>query len=145
MIKFYLLAFTFCLFSSPIYSQTPLTTLMDEQDFIELSPPPAFSFKKGSVKKYLENNRRYISFTGTTALPPYFSKNAEYVFKPVWAPDPKLSMGRWVWDYQIDCDELTFDRENDQVGWRSVRWDPTAIAASAIFCPLALWEKLPSR
>jgi hypothetical protein len=129
----------------PGFSQTPLAPINDESKFIQLNPPPPYSYKEGSVKRYTENNRRYVGFEGTTLIPPYFRKDAEFVNKPIWVADPVLSMGRWAWDYVIDCDEQSFDRKNDQVGWRSVRWDPTATAAFALFCPLAKWETLTIR
>ncbi len=133
---------SFLLLPVPSIAQTPLTNDTEEKSFIELSPPPTYSYKKGSVRRYTENSRRFVFFEGTTLIPPYFSKNAEYAYKPIWSPDPKLSVGRWLWEYRIDCDDLTFDRSFDQVGWRSVRWDPTAMAASALFCPVKEWEKL---
>lgn len=129
----------------PVFSQTPMTAPSDESRFIQLNPPPPYSFKEGSVRRYIENERRYIVFEGTTLIPPYFRKDAESVFKPIWSPDPILSAGRWVWTYKIDCEELSFDRANDQVGWRSVRWDPTAMAASDLFCPKNKWDALPQR
>ena len=129
----------------PVLSQTPMTAPSEDSEFIKLSPPPPYSYKNGSVKRYIENERRYIIFEGTTLIPPYFRKDAEYVFKPIWSPDPKLSTGRWVWTYRIDCEELSFDRENDQVGWRSVRWDPTAMSASELFCPKSKWNLLPQK
>jgi hypothetical protein len=129
----------------PASGSTPITSPPEESRFIPLSPPPAYSYMEGTVRKFTENGRRYIIFVGTTLIPPYFKKDAEYVFKPIWSPDPKLSTGRWVWDYKIDCDEQMFDRDNDQVGWRSVRWDPTAMAASDLFCPPSKWESLQSR
>ena len=135
----------FCIVALPASSQTPMTAPSEESRFIQLNPPPPYSYKEGSVKRYTENERRYIIFEGTTMIPPYFKKDAEYVFKPIWSPDPKLSTGRWVWTYKIDCEELFFDRENDQVGWRSVRWDPTAMAASDLFCSKSRWDMLPQK
>jgi hypothetical protein len=129
----------------PALSQTPMTTTSEESKFVQLNPPPPYSYKDGSMKRYTENGRRYIIFEGTTLIPPYFRKDTEYVFKPIWSPDPRLSIGRWVWTYKIDCEELSFDREYDQVGWRSVRWDPTAMAASDLFCPKNSWELLPQK
>lgn len=129
----------------PAFAQMPETSIKEENHFIQLNPPPPHSYKTGSLKKYLEGGKRYVEFAGTTAIPVYFSKNAEYVNKPIWVPDPQLSMGRWVWIYHIDCEENTFDRENDQVGWRSVRWDPTAVSAAALFCPTDKWNTLPQK
>lgn len=130
-------------FPIPVFSQAPLVPANEEKKFIQLSPPPPYSYRDGSVRRYSEGGRRYVEFEGTTLIPSYFRKDAEFVNKPLWVEDPKLSMGRWTWGYTIDCDEQTFDRKNDQVGWRSVRWDPTATAAFALFCPASKWEAVP--
>ncbi len=140
-----LLALGLVFLANSALAQMPLTSTSEESKFVQLNPPPPYSYRQGSVKRYTEGGRRYVAFEGTTLVPPYFRKDAEYVNKPLWVQDPTLSLGIWVWGYLIVCSEQTFDRKNDQVGWRSVRWDPTATAASALFCPLSEWEALPIR
>lgn len=116
-----------------------------EQNFIPLEVPPPFSYQQGTVTRSMSDGRRFIAFVGTTAMPPYFEyvKNTQTYERAAWQKQLLLSKGRWVFNYKIDCDSRTFDRDADRVGWRDIYLDPTSYAAFALFCPKDNWEKLP--
>ena len=123
----------------------PKATEEQEKKFIKLEIPPPYSYQEGTVDKKTVGGKRLISFTGTTAMPPYFEyvKNSRSFERAVWQKQLLLSQGRWVFKYQVDCDSKTFDREGDLVGWRDIYLDPTSYAAYTLFCSEADWTRLP--
>ena len=121
------------------------TSEEEESRFIPLEVPTPYTYQDGTVRKTTIDGRRFISLVGSTAMPPYFEyiKNSETFERAAWQKQLLLSKGRWVFQYRIDCDSKTFDRDNDQIGWRDIFLDPTAYASWAIFCPESSWSKLP--
>ena len=117
-----------------------------EVTFTPLEVPPPFTYQEGTVTRTTSGGRRFIQFIGTTAMPPYFAyiKDSDTFARSAWQKQLLLSKGRWVFEYQVDCDNLTFNRNVDQVGWRDIYLDPTSYAAYSLFCPEASWEKLPT-
>jgi hypothetical protein len=131
-------------FAAPGLTAMPQTSAEQELEFVPLAPPPPYSYQENSVRKTLKEGRRRITFVGTTAMPPYFEyvKNTLTYERAAWQKQLLLSKGRWVYRYSIDCDEKTFDRDGDRVGWRDVYFDPTAYEMWSIYCPLAKWQML---
>jgi len=121
------------------------TTEEQEKRFIILEVPPPYSYQEGTLAKMTVEGKRFIAFIGTTAMPPYFEyvKNSRSFERAAWQKQLLLSKGRWVYSYQVDCDNRTFDREGDLVGWRDIYLDPTSYAAFTLFCPEAVWATLP--
>jgi len=124
----------------------PKATEEQEKRFVVLEVPSPYAYQEGTVEKLIVGGRRLISFTGTTAMPPYFEyvKNSQTFERAAWQKQLLLSKGRWIFKYQVDCDSKTFDREADRVGWRDIYLDPTAYAAFTLFCSESDWAKLPS-
>lgn len=122
------------------------TTEEQEKGFVVLDVPPPYTYQEGTVEKLKVEGRRFILFTGTTAMPPYFEyvKNSMSFERAAWQRQLLLSKGRWVFRYQVDCESKSFDREADLVGWRDIYLDPTAYAAFTLFCLESDWAKLPS-
>jgi len=123
----------------------PKTNVEQENRFIPLEVPPPYSYQDGSLNRLTVENRRFISFVGTTAMPPYFSyiKNSPTYERAFWQKQLLLSKGRWAFKYQVDCESTTFDRDGDQVGWRDIYLDGTAYAMHTLFCPESTWARLP--
>ena len=136
------LIFSF-IFNAPAYSQGLQSQMAVESQFVELIPPSQFSYMKGSVKRFTESNKRYIVFSGTTAMPTVFTRMDGTTGNPMGISDSKILTGRWIWEYKVDCDDLTYDRASDGVSWRPLRFDPTAIAMAELFCPDIKWSTLP--
>lgn len=80
-------------------------------------------------------------------MPPYFvhNKNSQAFERAARDKQLLLSTGRWVFRYRIDCQENTFDRDGDRVGWRKTYLDPTAYVMSNMFCAEEIWSGLPSQ
>ena len=123
----------------------PKTTEEQEKRFVNLEVPSPYSYQEGTMQKMEVDGKRIISFTGTTAMPPYFEyvKNSRSFERAAWQKQLLLSKGRWVFKYQVDCESRTFDREGDLVGWRDIYLDPTSYAAHTLFCSEADWARLP--
>jgi len=122
----------------------PKTNAEQERRFIPLEVPPPYTYQEDSLSRLLVENRRFISFIGTTAMPPYFSyiKNSSTYERALWQKQLLLSKGRWAFKYQIDCGSATFDREGDDVGWRDIYLDGTAYTMHTLFCPEPIWLRL---
>ena len=143
--------FAFILFSffaaCPALAGMKETTAEQESAFIPLNPPPAYSYQQGTLTKFTNRDKRYIQFKGTTAMPPYFAhvKNSLTFERPAWDKQLLLSTGRLVFQYRIDCDDNTFDRDGDHVGWRKTNFDLTAFVMRNMFCAEEVWSGLPDR
>ena len=124
-------------------SQMKSTTSQEEAEYIPLKqPPPPYSYKKGSMFRYVEDGKRMIEFNGTTRLPVYKNYVPWNESHP-WFKRRKLSRNRIEFDYAVNCNAGTFDRLNDALKVRQVGLDWTAYAVWEGFCPEERWQQLP--
>jgi hypothetical protein len=127
----------------PEGTRKPLESTDENAEFVDLAPPPIYVYKRGTVSRSKKENTRYIAFEGATLTTPYFDNRDDFSkLKGKWQLTDK-SYGYWVWSYEVNCNEMTFNRLKDKVGWREVAWDTTAQMAMIRFCPIEAWEKLP--
>ena len=80
-------------------------------------------------------------------MSPYFvhNKNSQAFERAALDKHLLLSRGRWVFRYRIDCQENTFNRDGDRVGWRKTCLDPTEYVMNNMFCAEVIWSGLPSQ
>ena len=126
-------------------SQMKATTPEEEAEYIPLKrPPPPYSYRRGSMFRYVEDVNRMIEFNGTTLLPVYKNYVPWNESHP-WFTRRKLSRNRIEFDYAVNCDAGTFDRLNDALKVRQVGLDWTAYAVWEEYCPEERWQQLPER
>ena len=121
-----------------------------ESEFTEIKAPNPYSYKSSSVVSSKKEGKRYISFKGTTHLPTCF-EDFGYLgcINKSWKQRIRKkkiiinNRNQPVWNYQIDCDENTFDRDGDWMSWQNVRLDPTAQTVSNKYCSINSWNQLP--
>ena len=126
-------------------SQMKTTTPEEEAEYIPLKqPPPPYSYRRGSMFRYVEDGQRMIEFNGTTRSPVY--KNYDpWNESSIWFTRRKLSRNRIEFDYAINCDAATFDRIDDGLKVRQVGIDWTAYAVWEEYCPEERWKQLTER
>ena len=50
-----------------------------------------------------------------------------------------------LFEYSIDCDEKTYNREGDVMGWTGLLIDQTPYLVAQKYCPIEEWSKLPNK
>ena len=134
----------------PLLAALALPNAVNAEEFTEIKPKNIYSYKKSSLVKYENDAKRYIKFLGTTLYPPCF--NSINNFDCGLIPRNKYdknnydnSIQNYIWKYDIDCDESTFDRSGDKSHWDKIWLDLTAREVAIKYCPKEEWSKLPNK
>ena len=131
----------------PLLAALALPTAVNAEEFIELKPINQHSYKKSSLVKWGSAEKKYFGFIGTTQYP-------SFVHHVIGFRDIKRSRKRTFWDnrlqplsweYEIDCQNYTFNRLDDKVDWMDWRADPTALTMGLKYCKFDEWSKLPNK
>ena len=97
-----------------------------------------------------EEGERFIRFVGTTKFPDCFAsatnntclmRNTSRWFKKL----GDKSTQNLILNYEINCDNQTFNREGDSLMWNVLFIDQTAVGVYQKYCPLEEWSKLPNK
>ena len=134
----------------PLLAVLALPTAVNAEEFTEIKPKNIYSYKKSSLVKFTnEEERRFIRFEGTTKMPTCLTVS------PVSCrPDVIRHMSRKlgnksfqnpIFNYEIDCDNQTFNREGDNLSWVLLYIDQTAVGVYQKYCPIEEWSKLPNK
>ena len=134
----------------PLLAAIALPTAVNAEEFTEIKPKNIYSYKKSSLVKYEEEGKRYIEFLGTTPFSPcfnnlYSSDCGNYSRKQFNKKNYDDSIQNLIWKYDIDCNELTFNRSGDQASWDKLWVDFTAREVANKYCPIEEWSKLPNK
>ena len=127
-----------------------LPTAVNAEEFTEIKPKNIYSYKKSSLVKYENDGKRYLQFLGTAPLSPCFDNYynsfcGNYSLKQFNKKNYDNSIQNLIWKYDIDCNELTFNRSGDQASWAKLWVDFTAREVANKYCPLEEWSKLPNK
>ena len=134
----------------PLLAALALPTAVHAEEFTEIKPKNIYSYKKSSLVKYEEEDKRYIEFLGTSLFTPCFN---EYHNTPCGnikrkANNKKLydnELQNLIWKYEIDCEKGTFNRSGDRASWDKLWVDFTAREVANKYCPIEEWSKLPNK
>ena len=135
----------------PLLAALALPTAVNAEEFTVIKPKNIYSYKKSSLVKWENDSKRYIDFKGTTLFDTclFFSENYNlcYIGERVrFMKNYDKSLKNLVWPYSVDCNEETFNRENDFArGWNDIWMDPTAKNVALKYCPIEEWSKLPNK
>jgi len=134
----------------PLLAAIALPTAVNAEVFTEIKPRNPYSYKKSSLYKYENKGKKYIVFTGTSLYLPCFSIEDTICYpkliRSTMAHFGDINKRKLVWEYELDCNEETFNRKGDNVHkWMQIWVDPTAVAIAEKYCPREEWSKLPNR
>ena len=144
----------------PLLAALALPTAVNPEELIELKPINPHSYLKSSLVKWEENNRRYISFKGTTDIPDCFgragagashyacSNNPEKAYGKVNPQTALINKDGWktaLIKYEIDCIEKKYNRKGDVQNWHGLIVDQTPVLVAQKYCPIDQWSKLPNK
>ena len=134
----------------PLLASIALPTAVNAEEFTEIKPKNIYSYKKSSLVKYEEEGKKYIEFLGTSLYSPCFnnyynSSCGNYRRQQVNKKIYDDSVQNLIWKYDIDCNELTFNRSGDQASWDKLWVDFTAREVANKYCPIEEWSKLPNK
>ena len=120
----------------------------DAEEFTEIKPKNIYSYKKSSLVKWESDGKRFIDFLGTTKWQNCYD-NAGWCYKRVTSKIfnkiGDKSIQNLIFNYSIDCDNQTFNREDDELSWNVLFIDKTAIGVYQKYCPIEEWSKLPNK
>ena len=127
-----------------------LPTAINAEEFIEIKPRNPYSYKKSSLYKYENKGKKYIEFLGTSLYLPCFSIEDTICYpkliRSTMADFGDVNKRKLVWEYELDCNEETFNRKGDNgLKWMQIWVDPTAVAVAEKYCPTEEWSKLPNK
>jgi len=126
----------------------PAAQAMDDNAFVPVPEVKSlYTWIPDSLRKFTKNERRYLSFTGTTRFDGtdarecigrdfYWRKKSNCV---------RTTSGQIVGFYEVDCDHQSFQKTPDDVGWTFHFHDPTAYAVASTYCPLSEWSLVKDR
>ena len=144
----------------PLLAALALPTAVNTEEFIELRPINPHSYLKSSLVKWEENNRRYISFKGTTDIPDCFGRSGAGSTNYACGRNPEAGYGTvnpqtvlinkdgWktvLIKYDVDCIEKKYDRKGDVQIWHGLIVDQTPFLVAQKYCPIEEWSKLPNK
>ena len=130
----------------------PAAQAMDDNAFVPVPEVKSlYTWMPDSLERFTKNDKRYLSFKGTTRFDAsMLGSDARECLgrgfyrrkKPhcVW-----LNSGQPVFTYEIDCDDKTFSKHPDDVGWTYIFHDKTAYAVASTYCPVSEWSLLKDR
>tara|TARA_Y100001978_G_scaffold72182_1_gene64818 strand:- start:14 stop:454 length:441 start_codon:yes stop_codon:yes gene_type:complete len=138
----------------PLLAALALPNVVNAEELIELKPINPHSYLKSSLVKWEKDNKRYLSFSGTTALIDCFGKYFVEGFTCVNSPEKAFKKNKNIiikkngyktvlFDYEIDCIDKTYNRSSDVQNWHKFLLDQTPILVSNKYCSLEEWSKLP--
>ena len=144
----------------PLLAALALPTAVNAEEFTELKPINPHSYKKSTLIKWEENGKRYLTFKGTSvvldcygdrgqfgACPSPFGNNPDAIYEKRKATEVINKYG-WktvLFEYSIDCDEKTYNREGDVMTWTGLLIDQTPFLVAQKYCPIEEWSKLPNK
>ena len=134
----------------PLLAAIALPTAVNAEEFTEIKPKNIYSYKKSSLVKYEEEGKRYIQFLGTSLYSPCFrnadaSSCSKTLINRYTKNKYEDSIQNLIWKYDIDCNELTFNRSGDLLKWDKLWVDFTAREVANKYCPIKEWSKLPNK
>ena len=127
-----------------------LPTAVNTEEFTEIKPKNIYSYKKSSLVKFSnDDGERFIGFVGTTKFANCFaSADNTCLMKHTRRWFNKLgdrSIQNLIFNYEINCDNETFNREGDSLMWNVLFIDQTAVGVYQKYCPTEEWSKLPNK
>ena len=132
----------------PLLAALALPTAVNAEEFTEIKPQNIYSYKKSSMVKYTQEGRRLIKFLGTTEYAHCFYGHDDCLFRytrPMYKKYGDKSIQNLIFNYELDCDEQTFNKEGDRVPWSDLYIDQTAVGVFRKYCPIEEWNKLPNK
>ena len=136
-----------------------LPSSIKAEELIELKPINPHSYLKSSLGKWEENGKKYLNFKGTSKVFDCFARNRGNAICSgvyTYAPDAAYKAGKtsiidfknWqtvLFEYDIDCNDKTYDRKGDNIGWTKLIIDQTPYLVAKKYCPLDKWNQLPNK
>ncbi len=144
----------------PLLAALALPTAVNAEELIELKPINPHSYLKSSLVNWESNGKRYLTFKGTTELYDCFGERGSNggCFSPyIETPDKSykrnkkieiIKYGEWgniLFEYSIDCNDKTYNREGDNMPWTNLILDQTPFLVAQKYCPIEEWSKLPNK
>ena len=137
-----------------------LPDAVNAEEFTELKPINPHSYMKSSLKRWEKEGKKYMTFKGTSivldcygdrgqfgACPSPFGNNPDNIYAKRKATEVINKYG-WktvLFEYSIDFDEKTYNREGDVMGWTGLLIDQTPYLVAQKYCPIEEWSKLPNK
>ena len=146
----------------PLLAAFAFPTVINAEELIELKPINPHSYLKSSLTKWESNDKRYISFEGTTELFDCWGNLGHEIFKTAETKcerNPEglfrrikktslINKDGWkivLFKYEVDCIERTYNRIGDVQNWHGLIVDQTPFLVSQKYCPFEEWSKLPNK
>ena len=133
----------------PLLAALALPTAVNAEEFTEIKPKNIYSYKKSSLVKWESDGKRFIDFVGTTKFANCFAsvdntclmRHTSRWFNEL----GDKSMQNLIFNYAIDCDNQTFNREGDSLSLNVLFIDQTAVGVYQKYCSIEEWSKLPNK
>ena len=144
----------------PLLAALALPNAVNAEELIELKPINPHSYLKSSLVNWKSNGKRYLTFKGTTELYDCFGErgNRGGCFSPyIETPDKShkrnkkikiIKYGEWgnlLFEYSIDYNVKTYNREGDNMPWTNLILDQTTFLVAQNYFPIQKWSKLPNK
>ena len=143
----------------PLIAALALPTAVNAEELIELKPINPHSYKKSSLVRWEENDKRYLTFKGTSFITDCYGDRGDAAVNLTCGYNPEnyyrkgkatslINKDGWktvLFEYDVDCIEKTYNRKGDVQNWHGLIADQTPFLVAQKYCPIEEWSKLPNK